>query len=158
MVLNKQGIVARVFLPATLCFLLLVAAVGFASPQKQMTADEKLIRQLNEQYVEAFLKADVGWYQRHLSDDFVCIESSGAVLNKQEFLKNTEKGPDVPEYKLDKVDVRFYGNTALVQATGLFKRKDGSPGASRYIDIYVRMGHEWKVVSAQITRVASPAK
>jgi hypothetical protein len=39
-----------------------------------------------------------------------------------------------------------------VQATGLFTRKDGSTGTSRYTDIYVRSGKDWKVVSAQITR------
>jgi hypothetical protein len=29
--------------------------------------------------------------------------------------------------------------------------KDGVPGLSRYIDVYVRTGDDWKVVSAQIT-------
>ncbi len=101
------------------------------------------------------MKSDVGWYRNHLAEDFLCIESDGSVLRKTEFLEQTAKGPDVTAYKLDEVHVRIYGVAALVQATGLFTRKDGSHGQSRYIDVYVRKGGEWKVVSAQITRSAN---
>ena len=84
------------------------------------------------------MNADVDWYREHLAEDFVCIESDGSVLSKHEFLASTVKGPDVADYKLDHVDVRIYGNTALVQATGLWTREDGSMGMSRYIDVYVK--------------------
>ncbi len=117
--------------------------------------DETRLKQLNEQYVEAFMKADVDWYQKHLSDDFVCIESDGSMIDKAEFLRGAARGPDVREYRLAEVHVRFYGDTALVQATGLFTRKDGTQGKSRYTDVYVRNGDGWKVVSAQITRTPS---
>jgi len=33
--------------------------------------------ELNEEYIEAFIDADVIWYQEHLADDFVCPESDG---------------------------------------------------------------------------------
>ncbi len=51
-------------------------------------------------------------------------------------------------------DVRFYGDVALVRATGSWTAKNGARGSSRYVDVYVRSGEEWKVVSAQITRPA----
>jgi hypothetical protein len=99
------------------------------------------------------MNADVDWYREHLAEDFVCIESGGSVLHKQQFLLSAAKGPDVANYNLEHVDVRIYGATALVQATGLWTRQDGSMGMSRYIDVYVKHGEEWKTVSAQITRV-----
>jgi ketosteroid isomerase-like protein len=120
-----------------------------------MTPEETQLRQLNDQYIEAFLKSDAAWYQKHLADDFVCIESDGSVLDKPEFLRDAAKAHEVNEYKLDQVHVRIYGNTALVRATGLFTRKDGTKGTSQYTDIYVLSGAEWKAVSAQITRVPS---
>ena len=116
------------------------------------------LQQLNEQYIEAFMKSDVNWYQQHLTEDFVCIDSDGSVLDKEAFLRRTARGPDVTDYKLENVKVRIYGETALVQATGLFTRKDGSPGISRYIDVYVRTGDDWKAVSAQITRTQTQAQ
>jgi ketosteroid isomerase-like protein len=116
--------------------------------------DKATLEKLNQQYVDAFMNADVEWYRDHLADDFVVIESDGAILNKTEFLTNTAKGPDVADYTLRDVSVRIYGNVALIQATGHWSGKDGSKGLSRYIDVYVKTGEDWKTVSAQITRAS----
>src|SRR5712691_2959066 len=91
-------------------------------------SDKSTLERLNQEYVDAFMNADVEWYREHLAEDFVCIESDGTIFNKQEFLSNTLKGTDVTDYKLEHVDVRIYGNAALVQATGLWTREDGSMG------------------------------
>jgi ketosteroid isomerase-like protein len=120
--------------------------------------DQARLRQLNEQYIEAVMNADVNWYQQHLADDFVCIDSEGTVLDKEAFLRHTSRGPYVSNYRLEDVKVRIYGETALVSATGLFSRKDGAPGMCRYTDVYVRTADDWKVVSAQITRAQIQAQ
>jgi ketosteroid isomerase-like protein len=119
------------------------------------TTDTNTLERLNEDYIRAYMTADVNWYEEHLADDFVCIESDGTVLNKIQFLSNVANGPDVAEYKLEEVRVRIYGSVALVQATGLFTRKDGATGVSRYTDVYAQTGEGWKAVSAQITRRTS---
>lgn len=120
-------------------------------------SQEARIRQLNEQYVDASLAGDVEWYRHRLTDDFVCIDSDGSVLDKTAFLRQTAQGSDLAEYRLDEVDIRFFGDVALVRATGLWTSKSGVPGISRYIDVYVKSGEDWRVVSAQITRPASGA-
>ena len=117
-------------------------------------SQEARIRQLNEQYVDASLAGDVEWYRHRLADDFVCIDSDGSVLDKTAFLRQTAQGSDLAEYRLDEVDIRFFGEVALVRATGLWTSKGGVSGISRYIDVYVRSGEDWKCVSAQITRPA----
>jgi len=117
-------------------------------------SDNDVLAQLNQEYIEAYMSADVAWYEKHLAVDFVCIESDGSVLNKEEFLNNVAEGPNVADYKLQRVNVRIYGIVALVQATGIFTRNDQSSGVSRYTDIYVQTPSEWKVVSAQITRTS----
>jgi len=115
---------------------------------------EQQLKRLNEQYVQASLAGDVEWYREHLADEFVCIDSDGSVLDKPAFLRMTAQGSDLAEYRLDEVDVRFYGDVALVRATGSWTSKTRAPGVSRYIDVYVRSGDAWKTVSAQITRPA----
>jgi ketosteroid isomerase-like protein len=117
-------------------------------------SDKTILERLNQEYVDAFMNADVEWYRKHLAEDFVVIESDGSVLNKTEFLTNAAKGPDVVDYKLQNVDVRIYGNAALVQATGIWTGQDGSQGMSRYTDVYVQTVAGWKTVSAQITRTS----
>jgi ketosteroid isomerase-like protein len=115
---------------------------------------EQHLRLLNEKYVAASLAGDVEWYKSHLADDFVCIESDGTVLDKAAFLQVTARGSDLAEYWLDEVDVHIYGDVALVRASGSWKTRDGAPGESRYVDVYVRTSDGWKAVSAQITRPA----
>jgi ketosteroid isomerase-like protein len=118
---------------------------------------EQQLRLLNQQYVAASLAGDVEWYRAHLADDFVCIDSDGSVLDKAAFLRQTAQGSDLAEYRLDEVDLRIYGDVALVRANGSWRTKTGVPGVSRYIDVYVRSGGQWKAVSAQITRPAMAA-
>jgi hypothetical protein len=40
-----------------------------------MNQHQTELERLNEEYIAAFLQANVDWYQRHLAADFVCIES-----------------------------------------------------------------------------------
>ena len=124
------------------------------SENGNLTSDRATLEKLNQEYVAAFMNANVDWYRDHLADDFICIESDGSLVHKQKFLANVAHGPDVADYKLEQVDVRVYGDSALVQATGIWTRRDGSKGMSRYIDVYVKRDDEWKTVSAQITRSA----
>jgi hypothetical protein len=97
------------------------------------------------------MSADVEWYRRHLADDFVCIESNGAVLDKSAFLAQTAKGPGVRSYSLDDARVRIFGDVALIHGFGTFIRLDGTSGQSRYTDVYAKTDGEWKTISAQIT-------
>ena len=113
---------------------------------------EQRIRELNDQYIQASLGGDVEWYRARLADDFVCIDADGALLDKPAFLRKTAKGSEIAEYQLQDVDVTFYGDVALVRATGAWRSKAGTPGLSRYVDVYVQSGGDWHVVSAQITR------
>ena len=115
-------------------------------------ADRATLERLNQEYVAAFMSSDVEWYRQHLADEFICVESDGSLIHKQKFLTNVAKGPDVIDYNLEQVEVRIYGETALVLATGFWTGRDGSKGMSRYIDVYVKQGEQWKTVSAQITR------
>jgi ketosteroid isomerase-like protein len=115
-------------------------------------SDVTTLKRLNQEYVDAFMNADVEWYREHLTADFEVIESDGSVLNKAEFLSSTAKGPDVIEYRLQDVKVRIYGDVALVRASGLWTGRNGFQGLSRYTDVYLKTGSGWKAVSAQITR------
>ncbi|HEY3521054.1 MAG TPA: nuclear transport factor 2 family protein [Rhodanobacteraceae bacterium] len=120
-----------------------------------ITSRERELRRLNEEYVRASLTGDVQWFDAHLARDFVCIESDGSVLFRDGFLRMAARQSDQRDYRLDYVDVRLYGDVALVRASGSWTGKDGVRGISRYTDVYVYTADAWKVVSAQITRPSS---
>jgi ketosteroid isomerase-like protein len=133
---------------------------GGSATSDASEADRSAIQtltRLNQEYVDAFLKADAGWYRDHLADDFVCIDSTGSILDREAFLRDTAEGPGVKSYTLKEVEVRTYGSVAIVQARGEFIRPDGTTGTSRYTDVWALQDGKWKTVSAQITRIqASP--
>jgi ketosteroid isomerase-like protein len=114
-------------------------------------SDQSTLTELNQQYVDAFMNADVDWYREHLTDDFVCIESNGSVLDKSQFLRQTAAGPGVQSYVLEDARVRLFDDVALVHGFGTFTRLDGTTGKSRYTDVYARIDGAWKAISAQIT-------
>lgn len=121
-------------------------------------AATKTLTRLNQEYVDAFLASDLGWYRDHLAEDFVCIVSDGSVQDREQFLRGTADGPGVKSYVLKEVQVRTYGPVALVQARGEFVRPDGTTGTSRYTDVWALQDGKWKTISAQITRIAAPPK
>ena len=114
-------------------------------------SDEKSLTELNVQYVDSFMKADVEWYRQHLADEFICIESDGSLLDKSQFLRRTADGPGVQSYRLQDARIRIYGDVGLVHGLGMFTRLDGTTGTSRYTDVYAKVDGAWKAISAQIT-------
>lgn len=112
---------------------------------------EQEIRALNDAYIRSIVTGDVGWFDDHLAREFVCIESDASIVTREEFLRAAAH-PTTASYHLDDVDVRCYGETALVRAKGSWIALGGKRGFSRYVDVYARVGGRWKVVSAQITR------
>ena len=118
---------------------------------------EQELRELNEDYIRALLAGDVAWYRARLADEFVCIESDGLILDKAAFLRRTAWGSSLASYSVDDVAVSIYGDVGLVRAKGHWTDKAGISGFSRYVDVYVHAGDDWKVVSAQVTRVVRAA-
>ena len=119
----------------------------------RIATDYATLRELNLQYVRAFLQSDVAWYDAHLTADFVCVLTNGTPISRAEFLEATRNGPGVEEYRIDDVTIRIHGDAALVGALGTWRRADGSTGKTRYVDVYVKTSNSWKVASAQLTAV-----
>jgi hypothetical protein len=123
--------------------------VNSAGPE----TDVQELRRLNDEYVRAFLESDVEWYETHLTDDFNCTLSDGTIIGKREFLEETAEGPGTTEFGIDNVNIRVYGDAALVQARTKHVAEDGSRGQGVYTDIYIRRDSAWQAVAAHLTAV-----
>ena len=112
------------------------------------------LHELNAHYIRAFVEADVDWYREHLADDFVCSLADGRRIGKADFLAKAAEGPGVRNVTYDQIDVRPMGDVALVHGVTHFDR-DGTPGSTRYTDVWqVRRGR-WVAVAVQLTKVAA---
>jgi ketosteroid isomerase-like protein len=129
----------------------LIAVPFFGHSNTMLTTDEEIVRKLNAGYVRAFMTSDAEWYDRHLTRDFTCILTNGTVLDRATFVSNARNPHNTLEYELSEITVRVHGDAALASAVGTWKRRDGSTGKTRYVDVWVRKNGEWKAVSAQLT-------
>jgi hypothetical protein len=119
--------------------------------------DETALRQMNADYVRAFLTCDVGHFRALLADDFTGVLADGRVIDKAEFLREAREPPDARDLRLHDVIIRVYGETALVGAYVTYLRSGGAQVKTRYSTLYARRAGRWAVVWVQWTRVVGAA-
>jgi ketosteroid isomerase-like protein len=112
------------------------------------------LHELNAEYIRAFVESDVEWYREHLSDDFVCTLADGRRIGKAEFLLGTTGGPGAQDVTYDEIDVRPFGDVALVHGVTHWNR-DGMPGSTRYTDVWRQSKGRWLAIAAHLTRVGA---
>jgi len=147
------------------CLLPAIAAVAVALLTQPVHAKDKdkdrqeteQVRQVEQQWIDAYVKADTATLEKIEADDFVLNDPSGAVKTKADDIRDIKSGDmKFTQLKLDDSVIRVYGKVAIV--TGLASVKGtykGQPmdGSYRFTDVLVRKGNEWKGVSSQITPV-----
>jgi ketosteroid isomerase-like protein len=136
-----------------LALLMLAACPGRASAASG--PDEPVIRQLNDDYVKAFLACDVVRFRALLVDDFSGVLADGRVIDKAEFLRQASEKPDAAELRLHDVSIRSYGDSAIVMALVTYRRHDGSAVRTRYSTLCVRQEGKWRIAWVQWTRVVA---
>lgn len=133
-------------------------------PRANGSTDPALVAALTAQadrWDKAIVSKDRAAIESNMADDFRNIDGSGDVESKAPFVDDL-MSPDlvIHPYTVEDFDVRVYGDVALLSGrtrmTGAYR---GKPFTShyRYIDIYLRRGGEWKIVSVQVSRIPAPA-
>jgi ketosteroid isomerase-like protein len=106
---------------------------------------------------EAIVRKDRAAIEANMAEDFRQIDGQGNVETKQSFVDDL-MSPDlvIEPYKVEDFDVRLYGDVALLAGrTRMTGRYQGKTFSShyRYIDIYVKRGGAWQIVSVQISKI-----
>jgi uncharacterized protein (TIGR02246 family) len=126
--------------------------------------DLTVLRQLNDQYVQAFRNADVAWYAAHLAPDYVVTNGDGSFNDRAAALTAFARptfATQLRTFPVDQVHIRRFGDVALIEAENAYETKDGKHGISRYTDIWHfdrrEGGGRWLCISAHITVFKAPA-
>jgi hypothetical protein len=121
--------------------------------------DLEQLHELNAKFINNFLTQDVTSHSQIIYKDFVCIESSGDIVNRENYLKAWATDFDNSGYTSFKYSdelIRIFGNTALVRSkTTYTKEVNGKTitGYTIYTDTYIKENGRWWCVQAQITPV-----
>jgi ketosteroid isomerase-like protein len=118
-----------------------------------------LTRQADD-WDRAIVRKDRAAIEANMAEDFRQIDSAGNVETKQSFVDDLVSPQlTIDPYVVEDLEVRLYGDTALLSGrTRMTGRYDGKPFNShyRYIDIYVKRGGRWQIVSVQISKIPPP--
>lgn len=123
----------------------------------QTLQDKAALSALNAQFIANFLSGDTVAHNQIIHPDFVCIESSGAIVARSQYMKEwvhayAESGYTSFSYE-DEV-IRIFGDMALIRSKTVYtKIVNGQPvkGYSVYTDTYVKERGRWWCVQAHIT-------
>jgi hypothetical protein len=97
--------------------------------------------------------SDVGTFTQILSDDFLCTNPDGSLVDKAQFLRQTAIPVSFTEFEVDDVRIRVLRDVAVIHGRTRFTLKDGRRGRGQYTDVWEKRQGRWFAVSAHVTRV-----
>lgn len=137
---------------------LLLSTVLFvqAAPQKGGGLEQAVLK-LEQEWVDALIKADIAKLETFYADTLVYTHSSGSVDDKAKYLANLKAGgTKYLSIDRDDVKVNLYGNTAIVTCHALIKLKANGTDRTvdaRMIHVYSKIKGRWQMVAHQTTKL-----
>jgi ketosteroid isomerase-like protein len=127
----------RLMLAASVLFLACVAQAQTSG--KSSAADDSDLKNVEQQWVEAYYKGDAKTLARFEADDFTVIANGQQEAKAEQLAEVEGRGPvGVPASNTEE-EIRHYGDVAVI--TGL------SAGANvGYTAVWVKQDGQWKVV------------
>jgi ketosteroid isomerase-like protein len=127
-------------------------AVVTAAERAPSASDLDTLIELNAGYIRSVQQSDVGWFEDHLADDFVCSNPDASLVDRKGFLKQTAMPMKISNLASHDVVVRLMGDFAIIHARTSYVLADGRQASGRYTDVWARRQGRWLAVSAHVTR------
>lgn len=144
-----------VALSVALMFLTIAAAPRTAKPDSP-SDDTTVLKELACTAGRAYAERDLPTLERLSADDYAQTDVRGGVLHRAEWLDFVRNRKSELEVECDSVEVRIYGDSAVVIGGWTYTRKSapGSPGIhSRWSSFWTKSGDIWKRHAFQNTYV-----
>jgi ketosteroid isomerase-like protein len=121
-------------------------------PATATQTEVETLQQLNRDYIRSVQTSDVPRFDEILSDDFLCSNPDGSLVDRAGFLAQTARPVTISNLEARDVVVRILGDVALIHARTTYTLADGRTGGGRYTDVWARREGRWLCVSAHVTR------
>jgi ketosteroid isomerase-like protein len=115
-------------------------------------ADLETLTSLNRDYIRSVQNGDVRRFDKILAANFRCSNPDGSLVNRDGFLAQTARPVTISNLTAHDVEIRMFGDVAIIHARTSYTMADGRPGAGRYTDVWARQNGKWLCVSAHVTR------
>jgi hypothetical protein len=145
----------------TIVGLLLLLTPNVLVAQRGAGAVEEEVRRAARQYLDARLANDTAAIRRLLSDDFISINSNGAVGDRAAAMRLpanvTPNGDQIQAFELDSVGVRVYGTTAVMTGARRVRIAGSLTPGVRFTSVYVWRDERWQLVATHATDILARA-
>ena len=120
-----------------------------------LAADLEILTRLNRDYISSVQNGDVRRFDEILAADFRCSNPDGSLLDRAGFLAQTARPVTISNLMAHDVQIRMFGDIAIIHARTSYTTADGRAGAGRgrYTDVWARQSGQWFCVSAHVTRL-----
>jgi ketosteroid isomerase-like protein len=118
----------------------------------QTAADLEVLQALNRDYIHSVQAGDVRRFNELLAEDFYCSNPDGSLVDRKSFLEQTARPVTIANLFADNVQIRFFGDIAIIHGRTNYSLPDGRQAHGRYTDVWARQGNTWKTISAHVTR------
>lgn len=129
---------------------------------RDSAAIKRQIVELENAFGHATVKKDILKLKELISDDFVGIVSSGAVMTKAQIIGEIEDGTnDIQVDSAANMEVRLFGNVAVVNGKLFMQGKmNANPykGVLSFTDVWVFRSEKWQVANFQETKTTTGIK
>jgi ketosteroid isomerase-like protein len=114
--------------------------------------DREILTSLNRDYISSVQNGDVRRFDEILAADFRCSNPDGSLIDRAGFLAQTARPVTIANLAAHDVEIRLFGDVAIIHARTSYTIADGRPGSGRYTDVWARQNGQWLAVSAHVTR------
>ncbi|HEX3536905.1 MAG TPA: nuclear transport factor 2 family protein [Stellaceae bacterium] len=121
-------------------------------PDSVTAADREILTRLNRDYIDSVQNGDVRRFDEILAADFRCSNPDGSLVDRAGFLAQTARPVTIANLAAHDVEIRLFGDVAIIHARTTYTTADGRAGAGRYTDVWARQNGKWLCVSAHVTR------
>jgi uncharacterized protein (TIGR02246 family) len=118
----------------------------------ELKSDLDRLLELNRDYIRSVQAGDAGRFEEILAEDFRCTNPDGSFIDRAGFLAQTAQPVRISNLEVRDVEVRIFGDCAVIHARTTFTLPDGRPGSGRYTDVWTRQNGRWLAVAAHVNR------
>src|SRR3954447_15991739 len=114
--------------------------------------DIAVLTALNHDYITSVQRGDVRRFDEILAVDLLCSNSDGTLVDRTQFLAQTARSVTIMGLVAEDVQVRLFGDLALIHARTRYRTADGEERQGRYTDTWARRNGKWLAIAAHVTR------
>jgi ketosteroid isomerase-like protein len=107
---------------------------------------------------QSFVNGNVATIRRLVADDFSGTDTTGAIYGKAGMIADLKEGRRITSDRVNPIEVRFYGDTAVVQAHEFIEgpKPEAHPSQRVFTDTWMKRNGRWQIIAAHDTVIGLP--